>query len=203
MYVQDAQWIYYNIPPGTTINVSDKEKKNTALKTSLKSKMSFSAYNAFQKTITDQPMPANLTATVLVDKAQLRNGCGGSSDKLITKMKKDANVEILLPSDPWCKVKYNGRTGYTLTDNLKINGSISVSGNVASYTSGSDAKVLSATTIMYGSPDTTSTVMCKIPKYESLRVLSDSNGWSQVLYFNETGYVQDQYIKTGWGIVYN
>lgn len=203
MYVEDAQWIFYNIPPGTTINVSDKEKRQSALKKSLKNKMSFSQYNAFQKTLTDEAMPDNPTATILADNARLSNGCGGDNDKTYAKMKKGTEVEILLPGDPWCKIKYNGRVGYTLTANLKVNGSIIVSGNVASFTSGSDAKVMKATSPMYSSPDENSKVVCKIPSYTSLKVLSDSDGWSKVYYFNEVGYVQDKLIKTGWGIVYN
>lgn len=203
MYVEDAQWMYYNIPPGTTINVSDKEKRNSALKKTLKKKMSFSEYNKYQKTITDQPMPPNLTATVIVDKAKLLNGCGGTNDRLYARMKIGSNVEILLPSDPWCKVKYGNRVGYTLTANLKPSGGIIVSGNVESYTSGEDAKTMTTTSVMYTAPDEKSAIICKIPKYESLRVLEDTNGWSKVLYFNEIGYMQDKYIKTGWGIVYN
>ena len=203
MYVEDAQWIYYNIPPGTTINVSDKEKRNSKLTKSLKSKLSFAKYKEYQKTITDPPQPPNMTAVITAEKAQLRNGCGGDNDRIYANMKKGEKVEILLPSDPWCKVKYKKRIGYTLTANLKADGGIVVSGNVAEYTSGNNAKVLSATVRMYREPKVTNEYICKIPKFESLKVLEESGGWTKVAYFNEIGYVQSKYVKTRWGIVYN
>lgn len=205
MYVEDAKWVYDNVPAGTTINISDTEKRNSKLKRALKSKLSFADYKKLQKKIYNPKELPNDKATVIRNNTQLRTGNGQPTDHILARIKKGATVEVLLKSDPWCKIKYKNRVGYVLTSNLKVNGDIPVSGNdpdVTNFTSGDDANVLSETVRVYDKASTKGKVVCKIAKYTSVRVLDKSKGWVQVKFYNYTGYVQSQFVKKGWGIVY-
>src|SRR5690606_28353932 len=62
LYVEDAKWLYYYACPGTTVNVTNSIKSNNAARKALKTKMSFSQYNAFQKKIYDNEELPNPTA---------------------------------------------------------------------------------------------------------------------------------------------
>jgi len=202
MYVEDAKWVYDFIPPGTTINISDTEKSNSKLRKALKSQMSFAAYKAFQKKIYNPAELPNPTATVLRDNTPIKTGNGQPTDHTLAKVKKGAKVEVLLQSDPWTKVKYGKKVGYTLTANLQFEGDILISGGNTGYKSGGKANVLSDTVRMYDKASTKGNYICKIAKYTSVKVLSNEKGWAKVAFWNYTGYIESKRIKKGWGIEY-
>ena len=195
LYVEDAKWLYYNACPGTIIKVSGSEPKNNALHKALKSTLSFKDYNAFQKTIFDDPEPKNLHAYCVYDGALVRKGAGtGENDGGLFRLSKDAEVEVLQEGDPWYKIKYNNREGYVLASQLSYEKGVTTAGN--------NADLIKATTNMFEKPDEKSTKIVKVPTETSVKVLSSADGWSQIVYENATGYIKTSSLKKGWGFLY-
>ena len=193
LYVEDAKWLYYYAAPGTTINVSTTEPSNRALTKLLKTKLSFSDYNAFQKTFFDTPGLPNPQAWTVVDNAEIRSG-NGSNDHVVKRLEIGTEVEVLQTGEPWCKVKYENREGYIRTAYITF-----TEGEMMSR---EDADIIKQTVYMYTEPDDESEPIVKIPTYSSVKILEpDQDGWTKVEYSNETGYVKTSSIVKGWGMI--
>jgi len=192
LYVEDAKWLYYYACPGTTIEVSTSEKRDSELRKALKTDMTFSEYNAFQKTIVDdaEELP-NDKAWVTVAGARLRKGSGASFDS-ICRLNVGDELEVLLQNEVWVKVRYGKREGY-------------VKRGYISYREGEmdtkeDATLLKTTEWMYAEPDSDSERICKVPAQTSVKVLETTDeGWTKLAYWNETGYIRTSRFTTGWG----
>ncbi len=193
LYVEDAKWLYYNACPGTTVEVSYSKKRNASLTKSLKSKMSFSQYNAFQKGIYDtEPMP-DRTAWVMVDGATLRTG-NGSNDRVIKRLPIGTQLTVLQEGDPWIKALADKREGYIKRAYVSYQ-----NGVMESYENG---PVLRSTVYMYAQPDSKSRRICKVPHDTSLIVLEPGEEWAKIRYFTSIGYVQTRFIKEDWAVKY-
>lgn len=196
LYVEDAKWLYYYACPGTTIEISTTEPKNNALRRALKSKLSFSEYNAFQKTIIDDnaELP-NPKAWVTVEGARIRKGCGSSFDS-VKRMSVGDELEVLLEGEVWVKVRYEGREGYIRRGYISfIEGEMDTS---------EDATLLGSTQWLYAAPDEEAEQICKMPARVSVKVLETTeDGWTKLQYQNETGYVRTNRLTTGWGVIQN
>ncbi len=95
LYVEDAKWLYYYACPGTTVNISATEPSNRDLRKALKTKLSFSEYNEFQKKIADdQEELPNRHAWVTVAGARIRKGSGSSFDS-VSRLSVGDEVEVL------------------------------------------------------------------------------------------------------------
>ena len=196
LYVEDAKWLYYYACPGTTIEVSTSEKRDSTLKKALKNKMSYSEYNAFQKTITDDKAELpNDRAWVTVEDARLRKGSGATFDS-ISRLEVGTELEVLLKGEVWVKVRYGKREGY-------------VKRGYITYTRGvmdtkKDATLLKTTEWIYVEPDAGSERICKVPAQASIKVLETrEDGWTKLKYWTETGYVRTSRIVNDWGAIMN
>ncbi len=195
LYVEDAKWLYYYCPPGTKINVSATEKSNPTLKRALKSKLSFSAYNAFQKKIYDVPETPNDKAWVIVDSAQVRTG-NGATDHALFRLKEGTEIEVLQYADPMSKIKYNGREGYIRSAFITL--------TKGTLMSRKDADIMRATAYMYPEPDAKSKYIVRIPFDATIKVLEKlDKGWTKIEYLGDIGYVQSRNIEKGWGLILN
>ena len=193
LYVEDAKWLYYYAPPGTTINVSTTEPANRALTKQLKYAMSFKEYDAFQKTIYDEPELPNFMGYVTYDGAQVRSG-NGTADKALFKLPEGVEVEMLQIGDAWHKIKYNDREGYVKSAFISL--------EQGKVTGKADADVIRSTVYMSVSPDKSADVIVKIPRDTSVKVLEPAeNGWVKVQYYNEVGYVPSSSVIKGWGTI--
>lgn len=191
LYVEDARWLYYYACPGTTIEVSTSQPKNGKLKKALKSKLSFRAYNAFQKTITDDPELPNDKAWVTVENARLKKGSGDTFDT-VARLALDTELEVLMQGETWVKVRYGKREGY-------------VKRGYITYSQGQmdtkeDADLLRTTQWIYVEPSEKSEQICKVPEDTSVKVLERTeDGWAKIAYRNEVGYLKSARLYQGWG----
>lgn len=196
LYVEDAKWLYYYACPGTTVNISATEPSNRDLRKALKTKLSFSEYNELQKKIADdQEELPNRHAWVTVAGARIRKGSGSSFDSVM-KLAVGDEVEVLIDSEVWVKVRFEKHEGYVLRGYL-------------SYTQGAmdtkpDADILRTTEWLLTEPNAEAERICKMPARVSVRVLETlDSGWTKLQYQNETGYVPTSKLNKGWGVIYN
>ena len=193
LYVEDAKWLYYYAPPGTTINVSTSEPSNRAVTRMLKTTMSFSDYDEFQKNIYDTEELPNFSAWVVKDNADMRTG-NGTNDHAIMRLAAGTEVEVLQTGEPWIKIKYENREGYIRT------GYITYDKNAIMTTD--DADIVRRTVYLYTEPDDESAVIVKVPTYCSVKILEpDQDGWTKIAYSGETGYVESSTLTKGWGTI--
>jgi SH3-like domain-containing protein len=193
LYVEDAKWLYYYACPGTTIEITRKLPSNRAMTKKLKTRLSFSEYNALQKKIYDNEELPNQTAWIVKDRADMRTG-NGFNDSVLKRLKVGAEVEVLQSAEPWCKVKYDGREGYIRTAYLTF--------EKGTVNSKKDADIMRSIAWMYTEPSTKSKMIVRIPVFSSIKILEpSSDGWTKVQFWNETGYVQSKAITKGWGVI--
>lgn len=195
LYVEDAKWLYYHACPGTTVEISATEPSDRDMRKALKSKLSFSEYNAFQKTITDeQEELSNKRAWVTVEGARLRKGSGSSFDS-VSRLSVGDELEVLIESEVWVKARFGKREGYVLRGYI-------------SYSEGEmdtkeDADILKTTEWLLAAPDEAGERICKIPARVSVLVLETTeSGWTKLQYQNETGYVHTSRLTKGWGVIW-
>lgn len=103
---------------------------------------------------------------------------------IIASIGAGAKVDILSKIDNWYNITYNGSTGYVSADYVKTEqtvATVKASGglNFRAAAKSSAAKL-----------DT-------IPNGAKVEILSDANGWSNILYNNINGYVSSKYLVTG------
>lgn len=194
LYVEDAKWLYYYACPGTTIEISASEPSDGALKRALKSKLSFSDYNAFQKTITDESADLpNPRVWVTVEGVRLRKGSGNTFDS-VARLSIGDELEVLIESEVWLKVRFEKKEGYVLR-------------GYVSYLQGVpdtrlDADVLKSTEWLYAEPNLDAEKIVKAPARVSVKVLETTeDGWIKIVYQNETGYVKPGRIIKDWGVI--
>lgn len=194
LYVEDARWLYYYACPGTTIEISADEPSNKELKRALKSKISFSEYNAFQKTITDEAEEIpNSHVWVTVEGARLRKGSGNIFDS-VARLNVGDELEVLIDSEVWVKVRFGKKEGYVLR------GYVSYQQGVLDTKP--DADVLKSTEWLYTQPNLESEKIVKAPARVSVKVLETTeDGWIKIAYQNETGYVKPGKIVKDWGVI--
>ena len=194
LYVEDARWLYYYACPGTCIRVSDSEKKDSSLRGALKTKLSFSEYNAFQKRITDGEELPDPSAWVTVEGARLRRG-SGTTFATVAKLDVGDELTVLMQGEVWVKCRFGKKEGY-------------VKRGYVSYTEGKldtapDAALLKTTEWLFAEPDTAAVRLCKAPAQVSVKLLSEGeDGWAEVQYQNVRGFVKSSRITRGWGVKY-
>ena len=194
LYVEDARWLYYYACPGTTIEISASEPTDKELKRALRSKLKFADYNTFQKTITDETdeLP-NPHVWVTVEGARLRKGSGSAFDS-VARLQVGDELEVLIESEVWVKVRFGKKEGYVLR------GYVSYQQGVLDTKE--DADILKTTEWLYAEPNLQAEKMVKAPARVSVKVLETTeDGWLKIVYQNVTGYVKPNRIIKGWGVI--
>jgi hypothetical protein len=163
LYVEDAKWLYNYACPGTTVEITADEPSNREMRKALKSKMSFSEYNAFQKTILDEAeeLP-NKRAWVTVPGARMRKGSGSSFDS-VARLAVGDELEVLLESEVWVKVRFRNKEGYVLRGYISYDQS--------APDTKEDADILKTTEWLYATPDDDGDRICKMRPAFPLKVL--------------------------------
>ena len=194
LYVEDARWLYYYACPGTTIEISASEPADKELKRALRSKLKFADYNAFQKTITDEKdeLP-NPRVWVTVEGARLKKGSGSTFDS-VARLQVGDELEVLIESEVWVKVRFGKKEGYVLR------GYVSYQQGVLDTRE--DADILRSTEWLYAEPNLEAEKLVKAPARVSVKVLETTeDGWIKIVYQNVTGYVKPNRIIQGWGVI--
>ena len=196
LYVEDAKWLYYYACPGTTVEITVDEPSDREMRKALKSKLSFSEYNAFQQTIADEreELP-NRHAWVTVAGARMRKGSGSSFDS-VARLSVGDELEVLIESEVWVKVRFEKREGYVLRGYISY--------EKGAMDTKSDADILITTEWLLNAPDKDAERICKMPARVSVRILETTqDGWTKLQYQNETGYIPTNRLKKGWGVIQN
>ena len=118
----------------------------------------------------------------------MRSGAG-TSYRVITTLNKGTKVDVISESNGWSKIKYDGRLGYvysTYLDNIK-----------PSYTNTTTKIVNTDSLNVRSGPSTSNTIVGKLSKGTKVSVISESNGWSKILYNNKECYVSSRYLNSG------
>jgi hypothetical protein len=194
LYVEDAKWLYYYACPGTTVEISATEPSNSDLRRALKCRLSFAEYNEIQKRITDEAeeLP-NKRAWVTVEGARLRKGSGSGFDS-VSRLSVGDELEVLIESEAWVKVRFGKKEGYVMR------GYISYQQGVMDTKE--DADIMKTTEWLFVAPSTDAEQICKVPARVSIKLLeTTADGWSKIVYQNETGYIRPGRLTKGWGII--
>lgn len=200
LYVEDAKWLYYYACPGTLIEVTNRVKvtsETKAINRTLKIS-GFKEYNAFQKNIFDTPELPNKKAWVVVDKAAVKRG-SASKFGTVTTLKKDDEVEVLIESDPWVKVKAKGKEGYIKLAHITYEQGVIHSKEDADIVS-PETKWLLDKALEKGDKEVDHRIL-KVPFDSSVKVLEVSGDWTKIDYFGHEGWLRSKSLKKGWGTI--
>ena len=209
LLVEDARWMYYNLPAGTEGVFTDKKVKDSAATKKLLPTFSFSQY----KVSGDQyeAMKRGLPKATLKRDSQFKS----TSGKVYTAKEGDT-VYVMSSGKKNCRVKYNNVEGHinTLDLNFIYNGpkdqdfnltksipNLVIPGkktptvtatktqNVAYYISSSSA-------VLYKSPSTESEELDVYGKDTDLEYISKTNYFYKVKVDGKTGFVLKEDVKT-------
>lgn len=143
------------------------------------------------------------TATVQADGLRLRAGADTNST-VLTMAYKGSQVDVLEDAgNGWYKVSFQGTTGYMSGEYLSLTGSASAvdvpqeAVPAAATPTVSNVKVnLSAGEVLNlrSGPSTQSAKVASIPGGTVLTTSGSSDGWYQVTYNGQTGYVSGDYV---------
>lgn len=121
MLVEDARFIYYNLPPGTKCVVTSSKPRNEALRAALRPKVPAGEYRPAPD---PNPEPTPLPAVVTAKTAPLMTGFS-SKDRRITTLKYGQALEVIQYGTRWHKVRLpNKREGYLLIKYLSVGSSV-------------------------------------------------------------------------------
>lgn len=104
---------------------------------------------------------------------------------VITRLEKDTEIELLAVEDGWCKVVYDGTTGYVSADYVAVNG-VAVQG-AQGIVNGSNVNVRSG-------PSTEYEVVAKLSSGTIVDLSAREGDWYVIRYDDVTGYVSADYI---------
>ncbi|SCH07312.1 SH3 domain-containing protein [Romboutsia sp. 1001713B170207_170306_H8] len=109
-----------------------------------------------------------------------------TSYRSITKINKGTKVEVISESNGWSKIKYDGRIGYVYSTYL--------SDIEPSYTNTTTKTVNTDSLNVRSGPSTSYSIVGKINKGTKVEVISESNGWSKIVYNGKECYVSSRYL---------
>ncbi len=193
MYIEDAKWIYYNIPEGTTVNSTDDLPATPELRRALKSDMSFSDYDAFQMIMYDNPPLPNDKAWVVAEEAPMRSGTGLSAG-VIKRVPAGAEVELLQDSSTWIKVLYEDREGYMLRAHVTKEQGVMQSTDTAT--------IVKLTSWMFEDKELENETY-KVPTNTTVKVLESDEeaGVTKIDYMGSVGWIETRDLTEGWGLI--
>lgn len=129
-------------------------------------------------------------------------GVNGSA--ILAAIPRNANVDVLVYGDTWCKVQYKGYTGYAMTKFLTLTEHASAaSAQVQTSTEqvdvqaeGKDAWVStpSGSLNLRESASAEATVLTSIPRNALVAAFGESGEWTRVQYNGQSGYVMTKYL---------
>lgn len=118
-------------------------------------------------------------------------------------------VEILSKGKTWCKARYNGKTGYLMTEYLAFDAaspSAATAVPAATAPPGSSPSGSSAAYVRTGNggslnlrsaAKTGNNIIAAVPNGAALTVVARGSTWSQVVYQGALGFVMSQYLVFG------
>ncbi|MEG2247083.1 MAG: SH3 domain-containing protein, partial [Peptostreptococcaceae bacterium] len=109
--------------------------------------------------------------------------------RIITTLNKGTKVEVISESNGWSKVNYNGRLGYVYSTYLD---------EIApSYTNTTTKTVNTDSLNVRSGPSTSYGVVGSLKRGTKVSVISESNGWSKIIFNNKECYTSSRYLDSG------
>lgn len=118
-------------------------------------------------------------------------------------------VEILSRGKTWCKARYNGKTGYLMTEYLAFDSAAPAAATAAPAAPAPPASAPSGSSAAYvktgnggslnlrSAAKTGNNIIAAIPNGAALTVITPGGTWSQVVYAGAVGFVMTKYLVTG------
>lgn len=106
--------------------------------------------------------------------------------EVIAKLDKGTEIELLLTEDGWCKVVYDGQTGYISADYVAVNG-VAVQ-NARGIVTGSGVNVRKG-------PSTDTEVLTKLSAGKIVDLVELRDGWYKIKTGEIEGFVSGDYIR--------
>lgn len=148
----------------------------------------------------EQAVPAVVYATATTT-VNVRSSDSQQADKL-GKIAGSARVQVLeQKANGWTKIVFENKEGYVKSEYLVVEGAASTGAqsttNNTETTGTTVIKTVTATTNvnLRKEPSETAEKICVVVGGDTLEVLSEANGWSQVRYSGKTGYVKSEFTQ--------
>ncbi len=165
MLVEDARFIFYNCPPGTTIKIT-KKPLDPELTKSLKPSVSASKYK-FEPD--EFPAVESVKAYVMNNDVPMRTGFSLGAheiDTTVATLDAGSEVEILQAGKSWVKARYGKKEGYIQTKHVRAIDA----GNAAQTVT----RVAVPSANVYASGSNTAAVIGTLPSGTAVTLLEDS-----------------------------
>ena len=125
----------------------------------------------------------------------------GSSARILRTIPQNDMVSVLDRGAEWCRVAYNGTTGYVMTRYLTFSGGYASAAENPILLTPLDPPVPARIMSTAGSLNlrdgcsTGANILMEMPKYDMLLVTAISESWCAVNYEGVSGYCMTQYLE--------
>ena len=148
------------------------------------------------------PQPASASARVTTPSGSLNLRLSpGSSARILRTIPQNDMVSVLDRGAEWCRVAYNGTTGYVMTRYLTFSGGDPSAAESTVRLTPLDPPVPARIMSTAGSLNlrdgcsTGANILMEMPKYDMLLVTAISESWCAVNYEGVSGYCMTQYLE--------
>lgn len=141
----------------------------------------------------DANISTTVTKYVNVSSLNVRSG-PSTSYSILGSLKLNEQVEVIESMSSWSKINYKGKVGYVSTEYLSDNESFSDNSNNTQITETKNKKVNTSSLNVRSGPSTSYSKIGALTRGTVIKVLSESNGWSQIEFNNQIGYVSSEYL---------
>ena len=127
---------------------------------------------------------------------------------IISMLNKGTTVKVVAETDGWYKITYGSNTGYMSKDYIVLSSGESSSGNTTTTPPASstdpDVETMDESGYVTGNyvrlrkgPSTNDAIITTLNRGTSVKVIGKTNGWYQIRYNGNTGYMSADYVKLG------
>ena len=136
------------------------------------------------------------TKTVNTNSLNVRSG-PSTSNSVVGKLSKGTKVSVISENNGWSKILYNNKECYVSSRYLDSESSSSDnSNNNSSNSTIKETKEVNTDSLNVRSgPSTSYSKLGTLSKGTKVEVISESNGWSKILYNDKEAYVSSQYLS--------
>ena len=156
---------------------------------------------------TTPPADGNLYGRVTTEQGRLNlRATKSTGASILARIDQNVYIKVLEYGSSWCKVEYNGKTGYVMTKFLTFSGSVPEGGTSGGSTttrppeSDGDRKYAQVVTEqgklnLRRGMSTGAAIIARIPQYAYVEVLTTGATWCYVTYNGNTGYVMTKFLS--------
>lgn len=182
------------LPRGESIVVTNRGTEWCAVRYGGMNGYVMTQYLSFpaDQTVTTQPTVYATVNTVSGPLNMRTQATTGSS--IVRQIPRLARVGVLEKDERWCRVTYNGSVGYVMASYLAFESDKPENPDQSAEPAYAKVTTASGSLNMREQPSTDAKVVSTIPKGTGISVISRANGWSQVAYNNQTGYVMEKFL---------